>query len=69
MFYTVVGDWNVETTHPIDTEAEGYCYQCADAVDPTIAFAADWGSQAHQHSFTDANNVDHVIVVRKIVEE
>ena len=63
MFFTTREGWNVETTH--DPEAEA---ACGGAIDPTIAFAADWGSDNHQHSFTDDNGDAHVIVVRRIIE-
>ena len=65
-YYTSRSGWNVETTHPT-VEPNGnvpVCSSCADAIDPTINFAADWGSTAHQHSFTDGNGDTHVIVVR-----
>lgn len=63
MFYSNRPGWNVETTHDPETEAA-----CGDAIDPTVAFAADWGSTAHQHRFTDADGIDHAITVRKVVE-
>ncbi len=56
-----VEGWNVETTHEIAEDAH-----CHDAIEPTIAFAVDFGSPAHQHSFWDGNGTEHVIVVRQI---
>lgn len=64
MFYYERNGWNVETTHDIALEP-----LCADAIDPTIAFASDWGSTAHQHSFTDSTGDAHVIIVRQPVPE
>jgi hypothetical protein len=62
MYTTIVGDWSIETSHPIDPEAEGYCATCAGAVDYTISFAVDYGS--HQHTIPGENGNDHVIVAR-----
>jgi len=65
MYTTIVGEWSVETTHPIDPEAEGYCEMCAGAVGYTIAFAVDYGS--HQHSIPDdVNGGYHVIAARPV---
>lgn len=59
--------WNVETLHPIEETEEGpICTSCLDAVQPTINFAADWGSTAHQAQFTDADAETHTVVVRQI---
>lgn len=69
-YFTTRPGWNVETTHPT-VEPDGdvpVCTRCADAIDPTVAFAADWGSTAHGHNFTDENGDTHVITVRVIVE-
>jgi len=60
--------WTVETTHPIDPEAEGYDATCADLVEPTIAMAEAWDSSAFGQQVTDAQGVDHLVIVRKIVE-
>jgi hypothetical protein len=56
--------WNVETTHDIELDPP-----CAESIEPTIKLAADWGSVAHQHQFTDSNGDVHTIVVRQVVEE
>jgi hypothetical protein len=61
--------WTVETTHPTDPNGPDYCATCADNIAPTIAFAEDWGSSAHGNQITDENGVDHVIQVRRVVEE
>jgi len=66
MYTTVVGDWSVETTHDIDPESQDYEAACADAVQPTIAFAQDWGSSAHGNQFEEPPGVEHAVVVRKI---
>lgn len=58
--------WTIETTHPVDEADPAFCAQCAGAVGPTVAFAADWGSTAHQHQFTDDQGTVHTIVVRQV---
>jgi hypothetical protein len=59
-FYDYPDGWNVETTHEIAEDTH-----CHDAIEPTIAFAVDFGSTAHQHSFWDGSGTEHVIVVRQ----
>lgn len=66
MYTTIVGDWSVDTTHSIDTESLDYEATCADAVQPTIAFAADWGSTAHAHTILDPDGTRHEILARLI---
>lgn len=62
--------WNVETSHPIEENDEApVCETCLNTVDPTIAFAADWGSTAHGHTMTDSDGNSHTVVVRQIIEE
>jgi hypothetical protein len=56
-----VEGWDVETTHDITVDTP-----CADAIDPTLKMAQDWGSSAHQHQFTDSNGDVHTIVVRQV---
>jgi hypothetical protein len=60
--YDYPNGWHVETTHDITTDP-----LCNDAIEPTIAFATDWGSTAFQHQFNDDNGNSHVIVVRQTV--
>lgn len=63
MYTTIVGDWSITTTHPIDPEAEGYCETCAGAVEYTIGFAENYGS--HQHNIPDeVNGGYHEITAR-----
>jgi hypothetical protein len=65
MYTTIIGEWSIETTHPIDPEASGYCSDCAGAVDYTISFAVDYGS--HQHNIPDeVNGGYHVIIARPV---
>jgi hypothetical protein len=65
MHTTIVGEWSVTTTHPIDPEAEGYCEVCAGAVEYTIGFAVDYGS--HQHNIPDeVNGGYHQIAARPV---
>lgn len=54
--------WDIETTHPVDPEAEGFCQVCADAVPQTVAYAIDWGS--HSHQVTDPQGTVHHIAAR-----
>lgn len=59
--------WNVETTHPIEETEEGpACSTCLNAVEPAIAFAIDWGSNAFSAQSTDAEGITHTVVVRAI---
>lgn len=59
--------WNVETTHPIEeNEAEPICTLCANAVAPAVAFAVEIEALGYQHSFTDSNGNNHVIVARPV---
>jgi hypothetical protein len=60
--------WTVETTHPIDPEAEGYCETCAAMVPEAISFADGMGFVAYGSQTSDANGT-HNVVVRKVVEE
>jgi hypothetical protein len=65
MTITIIGNWSVETTHPIDPEASDYCTECAGGVDYTISFAEAYGS--HQHSIPDeVNGGYHVISARPV---
>jgi hypothetical protein len=65
MYTTIVGEWSIETTHPIDLEAPDYCSDCAGAVGYTISFAEAYGS--HQHSIPDeVNGGYHVISARPV---
>lgn len=62
-----VAGWNVETSHPVEETEEGpICTACLDAIEPTIAFAVDWGSTAFQAQFTDSEGAPHTVVVRAI---
>jgi hypothetical protein len=68
LYPAYVEGWNVETSHPIEeNEEEPICPLCLNAVAPIVAFAADMESVAHQHSFTDGNGNQHIIVVRQII--
>lgn len=61
-----VEGWNVETTHPIEETEEGpICETCLNGVEPAIAFATDWGSNAFQAQMSDSEGVTHTIVVRQ----
>lgn len=58
--------WTIETTHPVDDTDPTFCQACADAVAPTVAFAADWGSTAHGHQFEQPEGTAHRITVRAV---
>lgn len=58
--------WTVETTHPVEQGAEGYCQTCHDMIQPTIDMAVAWGSPAHGNQITDAQGVNHNVVVRQV---
>ena len=63
MTITIIGEWSVTTTHPIDPEDPSYCEVCAGAVEYTISFAVDYGS--HQHNIPDeVNGGYHEITAR-----
>lgn len=58
--------WTIETTHPVTEGDPDFCQPCFDAVGPTVAFAADWGSTAHGHQFEQPEGTMHVVVVRVV---
>jgi hypothetical protein len=55
--------WTVETSHPSFEGAENLCATCAQLVDPTIAWAIDWGSTAFGSMVWDENGGEHRIRV------
>lgn len=66
MYQTTRPGWNIETIHPT-VEPDGdvpVCEQCSDMIDPTLAFAVDWGSTSHGSQIQDPDGIAHVVYVR-----
>lgn len=55
--------WDVETLHPSYEGAENRCPTCRDLVEPTIAWAIDWGSTAFGSMVYDDQGGEHRIRV------
>ena len=68
MYTTTRPGWDVETSHPTEAPDESVqvCAQCLGMIDPTIAFAVDWGSPAFQAQTTDSEGLTHTVVVRAV---